>query len=713
MSLLMLEDATLSFGARRILDGVNLRFGEGEHVGLVGPNGSGKSTLLRILADEQGLDGGRVNRSRACRVGYLPQDIETLPGETVLEAVLAAVPGRGDVEARLAAVEASLVAATDPDEMMELAGVVAELHEELDYFETFFSERRALQILTGLGFSEGGVRQRWTELSGGWRMRVALAGLLFQAPDLLLLDEPTNHLDAPSVAWLDRFLDGWARSIVLICHDRAFLNRHAERVISFEPEGVRTWTGNWDDYLEQRALEEDILEARARNQEQKLRELQRFVDRFKAKATKARQAQSREKWITKIEKELVKPVVRPRKLAFTFPPVAPSGRDVLRAEGLGKRFGDNVLYRGVNLTVRAGDRIAILGVNGAGKTTLLRMLAGELTPDEGRVVVGTGVERRTYAQHHTEALIASRTVLEEVSRARPDAGQTRVRGVCGAFLFPADDVDKPVGVLSGGERARVLLARLLLDPGNVLLLDEPTNHLDLGAAEALADALEGYGGTILLVSHNESLVNRIATKVWDVGEGKVVEYPGNLQTYLDHLERRRAEAEQVRGGGGPRAAEAKPAAPAERPGPTPPGKATAPGRPTAKGGSQPPPKASQGGAGTKAAPAPPKAPPQAKPPPKQPAPSAAERPREHRTPEPAPRPPHAPKAAPERQKPRAGDPQALAERIAALEAEIAPLAAQLADPEIYGDAARFQELLARHMAGQRKIEELRGRIQRG
>ncbi|PID38321.1 MAG: hypothetical protein CSA65_02110 [Proteobacteria bacterium] len=549
MSLMVISSATLAFGGQRILDEASLRIGEGEKIGLIGPNGSGKSTLLKVLLGSQQLDGGELVRARGLRVGYLPQDVLELAGETILRSVLATVPGRGDIEERIADTETALTESDDPDEQMALATQLAEQSERLEHFETHYSERQAIRIILGLGFGERELERPTAELSGGWKMRAALAGLLFQQPDVLLLDEPTNHLDVPSVQWLDSFLADYRNAIVLISHDREFLNRHAQRVISLEPEGLRSYKGNYDAYLEQREAESTVREANQRNQERELKELERFVERFKAKATKARQAQSRARRVKRLQDEMAqnRPAAARRTLSFSFPEVARTGKDVLILEGISKAFGELKLYDKVKNGVYAGDRVAIIGVNGAGKTTLLKLMAKELDPDAGEVRYGANVQLGYYSQHHTELLHPRNTVLDEVRRMVPTASETFVRSVCGAFLFSGDDVDKAVGVLSGGERARVLLARLLVDPGNLLLMDEPTNHLDLASSEALAEALADYGGTLVFVSHNSAFVNRLATKIWDISGGKVIEYPGNLREYHEHQARWRqhqAEAKE-------------------------------------------------------------------------------------------------------------------------------------------------------------------------
>lgn len=549
MSLIDMHNGSVSFGDREIFTDASLRIGERERIGLIGRNGAGKSTLLRVLVGEQSLDAGTIQMSNQCRVALLTQDVAEIGGATVLDSVLETVPGRADLETRMKEAEYAIERCTDNDEMMALAVQISDIAEELEHFETYYGERYAARILNGLGFSQEGLTQPPQELSGGWKMRAVLAGLLFQRPDVLFLDEPTNHLDVPSVKWLGEFLKDYPASIVLICHDRDFLNANIERVITFEPEGLRQYTGNYEAYLRLREEESTLLEARARNQEKEMKDLERFVERFKAKASKARQAQSRAKKLKKMQDEM-DGQRRPgssRGLSFTFPDVPRSGRDVLMLEGVRKSFGDNHLYRGVDTLVGTGERIAIIGRNGAGKTTLLRLMAKELPLDAGEVRYGANVTLGYYAQHHSDLLSANRSVLDEVWDVDPTRGQASVRSVCGAFLFPGDDVEKTVGILSGGERARVLLARLLIKPGNLLLMDEPTNHLDLESSEALAAALETYGGTLIFVSHNTAFVNRLATKVWDIEDGQVVEYPGNLVAYERKREAMAAQAEAAAG----------------------------------------------------------------------------------------------------------------------------------------------------------------------
>ena len=366
-------------------------------------------------------------------------------------------------------------------------------------------------------------------------MRAALASLLYQRPDLLLLDEPTNHLDIPSIRWLEQFLREFRGAMVVVSHDRDFLNRQIHRVASFEPEGLIIYSGNYDFYLEAREERRKSLAAKARNQEQKIKDAQRFIERFRAKASKARQAQSKIKLLKKIE--LVETQPKEKHIEFSFRNVPRSGRNVVSLRKVSKQFGEKILYKNINLSVQRGDRIAIIGPNGCGKTTLLRMIAGELKPDSGEISLGHEVYMGYFAQHHSEMLDPQKTVLQEVYQVVPHETVGFVRGVCGAFLFSGNDVDKVIGILSGGERARVALAKLLVKPGNLMVMDEPTNHLDILSSETLIDALADYSGTLLFISHNQSFVNRLATKIWDIAERAVVEYPGNLDEYYDHLER--------------------------------------------------------------------------------------------------------------------------------------------------------------------------------
>src|SRR5690349_16632907 len=459
MSLLVLEDVGLRFAGRVIVEGLSLRVSEDDRIGLIGPNGSGKTTLLRIIAEEQSIDRGRIERRWGLRVGYLPQDLAVEGGIALRDFVLSSVPGRMQLDDEHAAAEADLEAATargaGDDELLTLAGRISELADRAAHFEQFFSEHEAMRILAGLGFATSDAGRDLGELSGGWKMRAVLAALLFQQPDLLLLDEPTNHLDMPSVAWFSEFLKRYRHAFILISHDREFLDEEIARVVSFEAEGVRQYGGNYESYAVQRAEEARILEAAAENVTRERERLERLVDRFRAKASKAAMAQSKMKALEKLDD--VEVFQRRKTMRFSFPPCARAPNEVVRVEGVSKAYGDLVVFDGVDLTVRRGEKIAIIGPNGAGKTTLLKIIAGELAPDRGGVKLGSGVTAGYYAQHHADTLHRESTVMQEVQHANPDALPARVRAVLGAFLFSGDDVDKKVAVLSGGERSRVAL----------------------------------------------------------------------------------------------------------------------------------------------------------------------------------------------------------------------------------------------------------------
>ena len=535
MSLLHARGLSVRYGPKVLLDGASFALGHHDRAGLIGPNGSGKSTLLKILAGQIEPDGGAVQLVRKARAGYLPQELSELPPGSVLDGVLASVPGRSWLQARLASAEAALAQAATEEEQVELGGELAELHEQLAHHEELYGRHRAEEILGGLGFARPELLRPASELSGGWKMRAALAALLLQDPELLLLDEPTNHLDVPTLEWFDSFLRRSRKALLLVSHDREFLDRQIDRVLSLEPEGLRAYAGNYERYLELRAAEEERLAAQAEKQSRRRAQMQAFIDRFRAKATKARQVQSR---VRLLEKEEIVQVREERgTVRFRFPEAPRSGREVARLERVSKSYGATSVFRDLSAQVLRGDRIAVIGLNGAGKTTLLKLLAGEIEPDAGAVAAGHNVVTGYFAQHHTERLDAERTILEEVHGLVPTQPQSWVRGVLGSFLFSGDEVDKRIGVLSGGERARVALARLLVVPSNFLLMDEPTNHLDLDSSEALIDALTRYEGTLLFVSHNRSFVNGLATRIWEVRDGGIDAQPGDL----DDWSRRRAE----------------------------------------------------------------------------------------------------------------------------------------------------------------------------
>jgi len=533
MSLINVLDLSLSFLGKELFHGVGFQVEPGDRVGLVGPNGSGKTSLMRLLIGDILPNGGDIMTAKGTRIGYLPQDIYEVATGTLLQSVLDAIPNRVRLRNELQAIEQSPEKDLSEENQVKTAAQLAQIHQELNDLDREFPVHSAEKILVGLGFKPDDFPKPVTSLSGGWKMRAALGSILYQTPDLLLLDEPTNHLDLPSVRWLEEYLQSYKGALILICHDRDFLNRQIKRVLSFEPEGLKTFNGNYDGYMKGRDEERKTLEAKARNQEQKIKEAKRFIERFRAKASKARQAQSKIKLASKIE--LINTHQKQKTVHFSFPEVTRSGREVISLRGVSKGFGNKNLYRDLDLSVFRGERVAIIGPNGSGKTTLLRMVAGEIDPDQGDIVLGHGVTMSYYAQHLSEMLNAKKSIIEEVYQAVPHETISFVRGICGAFLFSGEDVDKSIGILSGGERARVSLAKILVKPGNLLVMDEPTNHLDLISSEILIDALHEFEGTLFFVSHNQSFVNRLATKIWDIKEEGIHEYPGTLYEYYRHL----------------------------------------------------------------------------------------------------------------------------------------------------------------------------------
>jgi ATP-binding cassette subfamily F protein 3 len=524
--LVQLDGVSKGYGARVLFRDVTWRAVAGERVGLVGPNGAGKTTLCRILAGVEEPDAGSVIRPRDVSVGYLPQEVASGAAGTVLEEALGGFEAVWQLERELMDLGAAL-AEHPTDALTARYGEVQHRFEALGGYRL---EAEARAVLTGLGFAPEELGRPLAEFSGGWRMRAALARLLLLRPALLLLDEPTNHLDMESLAWLEGFLAGYEGAVVVVSHDRYFLNRMVTSIAELGPEGLSVYQGDYDTYLVERAARRELREARARQQARRVAEIERFIERFRYKASKARQVQSRVKMLERMERIDVDAEARTVRFAFPEPPR--TGRRVAVLRGVHKAYGARVVYAGVDLEVERGERVALVGVNGAGKSTLLKIVAGVLPFERGERVLGTGVAAHYYAQHQLDALDPTRTVLEELAAAAPDAGQTRLRTVLGSFLFSGDDVDKTVAVLSGGEKARLALARMLVRPAALLCLDEPTNHLDLASREVLETALAAFPGTIVFISHDRYFINRIATRVVEVADGALTSYVGDYDEYL-------------------------------------------------------------------------------------------------------------------------------------------------------------------------------------
>jgi ATP-binding cassette subfamily F protein 3 len=518
------------FGGRTLFAGVDLEVRPGDRVALAGANGVGKTTLLRIAAGLEAPDAGKRSLARGARIGLLRQEIDPARGGSVREEAASALAHLDALERELRELEAKIAANAD--------GVAPALAERYDLLHTrlgreggFEREARVARVLEGLGFDAAARERPLASFSGGWLMRVELAKLLLLEPDVLLLDEPTNHLDLPSLEWFDETLAALGAGVLLVSHERAFLRRHAARVAELEAGRLTLYPGGFDFYREERERRRAQLEAERRTQERRVAETERFIERFRYKASKARQVQSRVKALAKLER-VEAPVRAARRLRLALPAPVRAGAVPLELVGVHKAYGAQVVYRGVDLQLRRGEKLALVGPNGAGKSTLLRILAGVLPFERGERRVGHNVSVAFYAQHQLEALDASLTVLAELERGAALEDQPRLRSQLGAFLFSGDDVAKPVSVLSGGEKARLALAKLLLRPANVLVLDEPTNHLDVAACEVLEEALGGYRGTLVVISHDRAFLNAIATRVVEVRGGVLRDFPGNYDDYL-------------------------------------------------------------------------------------------------------------------------------------------------------------------------------------
>ena len=550
--MLQVRGLTKSFGDNDVLRNVSFDVGPKERVALVGPNGVGKSTLLKALVGIVEADRGQIHLPPSASVGYLPQDAccdsETTVHDEMLSAfseVLAIERRQRDVEGEL-----SRLRPEDPevDALLEAHGRLQQEFERLGGFEI---EERIGRVLHGLGFESDDYDRVCSHLSGGWQMRVALAKLLVRSPDLLLLDEPTNHLDLPAIEWLESYLREYRGALIVVSHDRFFLDQVTRRTLELEDGIVRDWAGNYSYYIQAKSLALEQQRSAYNRQQVYLRQQQAFVERFRASARRSGQAKSREKMLEKIER-ISKPQTR-RGIHFRFPPALPSGREVLMLDDVAKSYGNETVFAGCTVLIERGDRVALVGENGAGKTTLLRLLAGEERPDCGTIRLGYNVCSSHYTQDQADSLDEQSTVLDEVYRAAPpDWTIGDVRDLLGAFLLSGDAVFKRIGVLSGGERSRVALAKMLLRPANLLLLDEPTNHLDIPAREMLEAALAAYDGTVVFVSHDRYFISRIANRIIELADPTVRVYDGDYAYFCEQKERMAADraAEVGRTGSG-------------------------------------------------------------------------------------------------------------------------------------------------------------------
>ena len=532
------------YGRQVLFVDASFQLNPGEKVGLVGPNGSGKTTLFRMIVGEEAPDDGTVSVPKKLTVGYFRQDVEEMSGRSVTDEAIAGT--------RLGALHHELDdlqhALADPARAVELDRLLArfgEVQEEYEHLGGYALESQAREVLHGLGFDDEQIDGDVGALSGGWKMRVAMARALLGKPDVLLMDEPTNHLDIESILWLEAFITSLPGALLMTSHDRDFMNRIVSRVAEIDDGEITTYSGNYDFYERERALREANREAAHARQQAMLAKEQRFIDRFASHAAKAAQVQSRVKALDKIEK-ITLPKQR-RVVQFNLQPPPRSGDDVAILEGIDKRYGSRVIYDGLNLNVRRGERWAVMGRNGAGKTTLLRLIAGALEPDAGSVRIGASVKMGYFAQQALQILDPKLTVEEQMIKDFPQESIGVLRTLLGAFQFPGDETDKPIRALSGGERTRLVLARMLLHPPNFLVLDEPTNHLDLATKEMLIDALGDFAGTMIFVSHDRSFLRGLGSRVLELGgesgtDSQPLVYPGS---YVDYVARSGHEAPGV------------------------------------------------------------------------------------------------------------------------------------------------------------------------
>jgi ATP-binding cassette subfamily F protein 3 len=544
-------DISLAYGGKTLFREVSFRIGPRDRIGLVGVNGAGKSTLLRILLGEISPDHGEVSRARFVTVGYLPQEAMAVAGRTLYGEAEAAFGSVLELQRRLDEVHERMgELPTSSPEQMELLELYGELQHQLEASEAFRMKATIEKVLTGLGFTEEEFDRPAEEFSGGWQMRIHLARLLLTQPSLLLLDEPTNHLDLDSLQWLEEYLRAYEGAIVLVSHDRRFLDNMTSRTYELSLGRLTEYAGNYTTALLERERRKEQQVAAARNQERQIRQTEKFIERFRYKATKARQVQSRIRQLEKLERiEVENPE---RHLRFEFPPAPRSGRAVLELRHLRKRYGALEVFHDLNLDIDRGDRIAFVGKNGAGKSTLARIIAGLESYDAGERRVGHQVIVSYFAQHQAEELNPALEVLQTVDAVAVGDVRRKLRDLLGAFLFSGDDVFKSVGVLSGGEKSRLALAKMLLQPSNLIVMDEPTNHLDLPSKAVLQQALGDFGGSYVIVSHDRDFLDPLVNKVVEFREGRIRTFSGSLS---DYLEARGREAEKISPGEGKRPSE--------------------------------------------------------------------------------------------------------------------------------------------------------------
>ncbi|HSM78094.1 MAG TPA: ABC-F family ATP-binding cassette domain-containing protein [Bryobacteraceae bacterium] len=533
--MISLSNINKQYGRQLVFVDASFQLNPGEKVGLVGPNGAGKTTLFRMLVDEEAPDEGEVSVPKRLTIGYFRQDVEEMKGRSVLDEAIAGSGRAGVLHHELEALQTAM---EDPDQAEQMDRILerfGEVQEEYEHLGGYALEAQAREVLLGLGFAEDQIDGDVGALSGGWKMRVALARVLLGRPDVLLMDEPTNHLDIESIIWLERFLKSFEGALLMTSHDREFMNRLVTKIAEIDAGEIVVYSGNYEFYERERTIREANQQAAFARQQSMLAKEQRFIDRFRTHAAKAAQVQSRIKALDKIEKIELPKKRQTVKFEFRVPPR--SGDQVAVIENLHKSYGARTIYQGFSMTVRRGERWAVMGRNGAGKTTLLKMIAGVSAPDAGDVRLGASLNMGYFAQQSLDVLDADSTIIEQLQRDFPQDGLGSLRTLAGAFQFSGDDVDKKIRALSGGEKSRLAMARMLYNPPNFLVLDEPTNHLDLATKEMLVEALKDFEGTMIFVSHDRMFLRGLGSKVLELGgeSGKDREpriYPGSYVEYV-------------------------------------------------------------------------------------------------------------------------------------------------------------------------------------
>ena len=559
--MIQLQGAGKRFGHKLLFEGCDWLITPRERTGLVGGNGTGKSTLLKILCGMETLDYGTISFTKGMTLGYLPQDGLNLSGRTVFQEAMSVFDSLRAMEKELEELHHKLADLDPADPEWSLAADRAhQIDSEFRNKDGYSIEAQVGTVLDGLGFRKEDWERRTEEFSGGWQMRLALAKLLLERPNLLLLDEPSNHLSLQAPNWLETYLDNYPGAYVLISHDRYFLDVTVKKTVEVWNKHVHFYSGNYDKYIVQKTERRDQLTAAYRNQRERIEQLEAFINRFRAQATKAKQVQSRIKELEKIERIEVPP--DEQTIHFKFPQPKPSGRVVAEFKDVSKSYGEKFVFGGANFVIERGDRVALVGVNGAGKSTLIKLLAGTEPLSAGSYTLGYNTTPDYFAQDQYKELDPDARMLDDIASAAPRSTQTELRSLLGCFLFSEDDVFKRIGVLSGGERNRYALAKMLLAPSNFLLLDEPTNHLDMRAKDVLLDALKEYNGTVVFVSHDRYFIDNLAQRIFEIEEGHVHVYPGN---YEDYLWRKSGGPEQMAAAQAPPKPVLVPAAPASEP----------------------------------------------------------------------------------------------------------------------------------------------------